>query len=135
MTKRILMCDDESHILHAAEIKFRRAGFDLRTASDGQEAWEILHDEQWLPNVLITDCQMPRLDGIGLCQRCREHEQTRDLPILMLTAKGLELPHDEFAEKYHVLGVFPKPFSPRELLQCVQQIVETGTCTIPKVYF
>ncbi len=53
----------------------------------------------------------------------------------MLTAKGLELPHDEFAEKYHVLGVFPKPFSPRELLQCVQQIVETGTCTIPKVYF
>ncbi|NIO34271.1 MAG: response regulator, partial [Planctomycetales bacterium] len=62
-------------------------------------------------------------------------EQTRDLPILMLTAKGLELPHDEFAEKYHVLGVFPKPFSPRELLQCVQQIVETGTCTIPKVYF
>jgi two-component system alkaline phosphatase synthesis response regulator PhoP len=134
MIKRILMCDDECHILHAAEIKFCRAGFEIRTADDGQEAWEILYDEGWMPDVLITDCQMPRLDGIGLCQRCRAHEATRDLPILMLTAKGLELPHDQLATQLNVLAVLGKPFSPRELLHCVQQIIETGRCTIPKAY-
>ena len=127
MKKRILLCDDESFILHAAEIKFRRVGFDVRCASDGEEAWEIMQD--WLPDVLITDCQMPRLDGVGLCHRCRQHDTTRDVPVLMLTAKGFELSHDELADKLGVIAVIPKPFSPRELVHCVEQIIETGTCS------
>jgi CheY-like chemotaxis protein len=87
-----------------------------------------------MPHVLITDCQMPRLDGIGLCQRCRAHEETRNLPILMLTAKGLELPHGECVDQLGVLGILSKPFSHRELLQCVEQVIETGSCKVPKVY-
>ncbi len=124
MSHRILLCDDEIHILRAAEFKFARAGYEVHCANNGQEAWdEIL---RWMPDVLVTDCQMPRLDGLGLCKRLREHEETRHLPVLMLTAKGYELSHQELAEEYGILAVLAKPFSPRELLRCVEEICQTG---------
>jgi two-component system alkaline phosphatase synthesis response regulator PhoP len=121
MAKRVLLCDDEIHILRAAEFKLRRAGYDVRIAGDGQEAWEAIRQER--PDVLITDCQMPRLDGFGLVQRIREDPDTRDLPVLMLTAKGYELSQDELAAKWNVAGVIAKPFSPRELLRMVEKIL------------
>lgn len=122
MSKRILLCDDEIHIIKAAEIKFCRAGFDVRCASDGQMAWEIM--QEWLPHILVTDCQMPRLNGIELCRRCRQHEATQSLPIVMLTAKGYELPRDELCREFRLTAILPKPFSPRELVQTVERILE-----------
>ena len=125
MPKRVLLCDDEIHILRAAEFKLKRAGYDVEIASDGQEAWERI--EARLPDILITDCQMPRLDGFGLTRRVRENPETRDLPVLMLTAKGYELSHEELAEKWNVIAVIAKPFSPRELLQTVDRILDQQT--------
>jgi len=128
MSKRILLCDDEIHIIKAAEIKFTRAGFEVRCAGDGQSGWEII--EQWLPDILITDCQMPRLNGIELSRRCREHERTRELPIVMLTAKGYELPKEELCREFNLTAVLPKPFSPRELVQTVERILEQAGATV-----
>ena len=125
MPKRILLCDDEIHILRAAEFKLRRAGFDVEIAGDGQEAWERIAVQR--PDILITDCQMPRLDGLGLTRRVRDNPETRDLPVLMLTAKGYELSHEELAEKWNVIAVIAKPFSPRELLQTVDRILDRQT--------
>lgn len=122
MPKRILLCDDEIHILRAAEFKLKRAGYEVRVASDGQEAWELIEEEA--PDMLVTDYQMPRMDGFELTQRVRENAATRDLPILMLTAKGFEISHEEMAEKWNVMRVVAKPFSPRELLQTVERILE-----------
>ena len=122
MTKRILLCDDEIHIIKAAEIKFRRAGFDVRCANDGEMAWETI--SEWMPDVLVIDCQMPRLNGIELCRRCREHEATRALPIVMLTAKGYELPREQMCREFQLTAILPKPFSPRELVQTVERILE-----------
>ena len=122
MTKRILLCDDEIHILRAAEFKLKKAGYDVRIASDGQEAWEAIQQEK--PDILITDCQMPRMDGFGLVQKVRENPQTADLPIFMLTAKGFELSHAEMADKWKVMAVIAKPFSPRELLQRVNAVLQ-----------
>jgi DNA-binding response OmpR family regulator len=122
-TKRVLLCDDEIHILRAAEFKVARAGFEVRLASNGLEALEEI--ERFDPHILVTDCQMPRLDGLGLCRRLRENPQSRDLPVLMLTAKGFELSHEELREQYGIIAVLAKPFSPRELLQRIQQILET----------
>ncbi len=122
MGKRVLLCDDEIHILRAAEFKLKRAGYDVRIAGDGEEAWEAVQQQK--PDILITDYQMPRLDGFGLVQRLRENPETEDLPVLMLTAKGFELSHDELAERLNVIAVIAKPFSPRELLQSVNEILE-----------
>lgn len=122
MGKRVLLCDDEIHILRAAEYKLKRAGYDVRTASDGQEGWEAIEAQK--PDIVITDFQMPRLDGFGLVQRIRENPETRDIPVLMLTAKGFELNHDEVARKWDVVAVIAKPFSPRELLRSVDQVLD-----------
>src|SRR5687768_6128725 len=89
MTKRLLLCDDEVHILRAAEFKLKRVGYDVRSCFDGQEALEaILADP---PDMVVTDYQMPRMDGLQLIARLREEKSTAHLPIMLLTAKGLEL--------------------------------------------
>lgn len=121
MSRSILLCDDEIHILRAAEIKFTHAGFDVRTAGDGEEAWQKIAERR--PDVVVTDCQMPRLDGLGLIRRLRETPETKTLPVLMLTGKGFELPADQLAREWNVSGVMAKPFSPRELLQTVEKIL------------
>lgn len=121
MTKKVLLCDDEIHILRAAELKVSKAGYDVRIARDGQEAWEMIQQE--LPDVLVTDVQMPRVDGFELSRRIRGQQSTRELPILMLTAKGFELEQQELAEQWGILEILPKPFSPRELVRTIDDIV------------
>lgn len=120
MSARVLMCDDEIHILRAAEFKIARAGFQVRCACDGLAAWEAIQEER--PDMLITDIQMPRLDGPGLIQRLREDPATRELPVIVLSAKGFEVSPQELAEKWGVIAVLGKPFSPRELLRLVEEI-------------
>jgi two-component system alkaline phosphatase synthesis response regulator PhoP len=129
MSHCVLLCDDEIHILRASEFKFRRAGYEVICASDGQDAWEKIQER--CPDLLITDCQMPRMDGFGLIEKLRENEATRDLPVLMLTAKGFEKGHLETADRLGVAKVVPKPFSPRQLLEYVETILagETIACT------
>ena len=128
MSKHILLCDDEIHILRAAEFKLKKAGYDVRIAGDGQEAWEAIQERK--PDILITDYQMPRLDGLGLVQKVRENPATADLPVFMLTAKGYELSHDDLAAKWNVMAVIAKPFSPRELLQRVNGVLQEEAVTV-----
>jgi DNA-binding response OmpR family regulator len=127
MAKRVMLCDDEIHIVRAAEFKLKKAGYDVDIAADGEEAWAAIQVHK--PDLLITDCQMPRLDGFGLVRRLREHPDTADLPVFMLTAKGFELSHEELAGKWRVMAVIAKPFSPRELLQKVNAVLgEASVC-------
>ncbi|MCG8583308.1 MAG: response regulator [Pirellulales bacterium] len=121
MSKCILLCDDEVHILRASEFKFRRAGYDVICASDGQDAWEKIQER--CPDILVSDCQMPRMDGFQLIEKLRDNEATRDLPVMMLTAKGFESGHLETAERLGVATVLPKPFSPRQLLETVERML------------
>lgn len=117
----ILLCDDEVHILRAAEFKFQRAGFDVVTAADGEAAWQAI--QQRKPDIVVSDYQMPRLDGFGLVQRLRSQPETADLPIILLTAKGFELSHEELRGRWNVAAVLAKPFSPKELLARVEQVL------------
>lgn len=124
----LLLCDDEVHILRAAEFKLKRAGYVVRTAFDGQEAWEAMQAE--LPDMLITDYQMPRLDGLQLIARCRDSAATATLPIMLLTAKGMELDQPGLIAKFKLAAIFSKPFSPRELQSRAEQVV--GKAAIPR---
>lgn len=116
----ILLCDDEIHILRAAEFKLQRGGYEVRIATDGEEGWEAIRASK--PELLITDCQMPRLDGLGLAKRLREHTEYRDLPIFLLTGKGFELDSKELAATLGITRLIAKPFSPREVLQWVNEV-------------
>jgi two-component system, OmpR family, alkaline phosphatase synthesis response regulator PhoP len=127
MTYRVLLCDDEVPILRAAEFKIRKAGHKVRIASDGEEAWTLIQEE--IPDILVTDCQMPRLDGLGLVRRLRDCDATRHLPVLMLTAKGLELDAAELAREWNVIELIGKPFSPRGLLDTITRVLSQQTVT------
>jgi two-component system alkaline phosphatase synthesis response regulator PhoP len=118
---RLLLCDDEVHILRAAAFKLSRAGYQVECAGDGQEAWEAI--ERQRPDMLVTDCQMPRLNGLELIERVRNEPTLKDLPIIMLTAKGLELSQCELAERWNVRAILGKPFSPRELLHTIENLL------------
>lgn len=129
MTKRILLCDDELHILRAAEFKFSRAGYQVICASNGEEAWSIIDRDP--PDVLVTDCQMPLLNGLDLARRIKDHPATCNLPVIMLSAKGFELSAEQLREEYGIVKLLCKPFSPRELFGLVESILEgtEETCT------
>lgn len=128
MSDKILLCDDEPYILRAAQIKLQRNGLEVRTAFDGEEGWRIL--QEWTPDLMVTDYQMPRLDGLGLIARCRQHEATRELKIIMLTAKGYELSEAAIVEQFAISMLLRKPFSPRELLSRVQELLQTSAVSI-----
>lgn len=128
MQKRILLCDDELHILRAAEFKFSRAGYHVQCASNGEEAWA--HIELQVPDVLVTDCQMPKLTGLELAQRIKNHPRTNHLPVIMLSAKGFELSPTQLREEYGIVRLLCKPFSPRELFGVVDAILEGNLDTL-----
>jgi DNA-binding response OmpR family regulator len=121
MPKRILLCDDEMHILRAAEFKFKRAGYDVLLACDGQEGWEQVARQK--PDIVVTDCQMPRLNGLQLAERIRSTPETSDLPVIMLSAKGFELSPQELRERFGIRCLMAKPFSPRELFARVEAVL------------
>jgi DNA-binding response OmpR family regulator len=121
MAKRILLCDDEMHILRAAEFKFKRAGYDVVCASDGQEGWEQVLALR--PDIVVTDCQMPRLNGLQLAERIKSTPETSALPVIMLSAKGFELSSQELREQFGIRCLMAKPFSPRELFARVEAVL------------
>jgi two-component system, OmpR family, alkaline phosphatase synthesis response regulator PhoP len=121
MSKRILLSDDEIHIVRAMEFKLKKGGYEVEITSDGEEAWEAI--QKCKPDLLITDCQMPRLSGLELIKRLRSNSQTADIPVFMLTAKGYELSQELLFDQLRVLRVIAKPFSPRELLRDVDAVM------------
>lgn len=123
MSLHIHCCDDEPHIVLAVSLKFTKAGFQVTSDTDGEAAWEsILRDP---PQLLVTDMQMPRLDGLGLIQRMRTHPELKDIPTILLTGKGFELEEDELRSEFGVHKVLCKPFSPRELLSVANSLLGT----------
>lgn len=121
MRHRILLVDDELHIRRAAEFKLKRE-FEVSCAEDGQEAWEMVLEV--CPDLLITDLQMPRMNGLELIERIRGCETAADLPVILLTAKGFELQHDEIFDKLKIFRLVSKPFSPRELCKLAHAALE-----------
>ena len=119
-TKRIIAADDEAHILHIVSMKLRNAGYEVLTAMDGEEALDLCQTEN--PDMLITDYQMPYMSGLELCKALRSDDVTKDIPALMLTARGFDIESDEMVEA-GISAVLAKPFSPREVLQRVKELI------------
>ena len=117
----VAFVDDEENLRKTVALAIRKDGYRAETFADGLEAWESF--DRGLPDLVVLDVVMPRLDGLGLVKKVRENPETADLPIFMLTAKGFELSHDELAARWNVMAVIAKPFSPRDLLQRVDGVL------------
>lgn len=115
--KTILVADDESHILAVVSLKLRNAGFNVITANDGQEAFDLALKHK--PELVITDFHMPGLSGLELCQKLKTH---MTVPAIMLTARGYRLEPADTAES-GIHRMMNKPFSPRQLLTAVNEVL------------
>jgi two-component system alkaline phosphatase synthesis response regulator PhoP len=122
MARTILIVDDESHILQVLSIKLRNAGYEVLTAADGEEAFELACNES--PALIITDFQMPYMTGLELCRSLAGHEKTTSIPVVMLTARGYAL-DDEDLKIGNIRDVLSKPFSPRAVLQKVEALLNS----------
>ena len=120
----ILVADDESHIVQVLALKFRNAGHDVIEATDGEEALNLVRGHH--PDVVVTDMQMPFMNGIELAGAMLDDPGTASIPVLILTARGWAM--DEcIATLSNVKSVQSKPFSPREILSLVEGLVDSGT--------
>lgn len=124
MTRSILIADDEPNILISLEYLMKREGYTVSVARDGEEAIAaILRDR---PALVLLDVMMPKKSGFEVCQEVRANDAVKDTLILMLTAKGRETDIAKGlgsgADAY-----ITKPFSTKELVQKVRQMLEGGT--------
>ncbi len=126
---KILIVDDEASIRLILKTRLSMIGYDVVTAADGEEALDVFRQE--VPDLVVLDVMMPKLDGFGVCQALRKDS---GVPIIMLTAIanvkdriiGLELGADDY---------LVKPFSPKELesrIRCIlRRVKKTTTKSVP----
>lgn len=122
--KKVLIADDEIHIVQVVSIKLRNNGFDVLTAENGQAAYRLACDEE--PDLIVTDYQMPEMSGIELIESIRKNPDLADTPVVMLTARGFAIDEQQ-KEELNISACLSKPFSPRELLQSVTEIITQKT--------
>lgn len=119
---KILIADDESHILNVVALKLRNAGHEVITACDGADAYAKAVAEA--PAVFVTDFHMPVMSGIDVCRRLRDETEFR-APAVLLTARSNDL-DPTLLEAAGIVAVLSKPFSPRELLGTVNAALEAA---------
>jgi DNA-binding response OmpR family regulator len=121
MSAAIVIADDEPNILISLEFLFKRAGYQVTLARDGQEALDAIVRER--PALALLDVMMPHKSGLEVCQAVRADDSLQATRILMLTAKGRETD----VAKGLALGAdgyMTKPFSTKELAQKVKDMLE-----------
>ena len=126
MPYRLLLCDDEFPITKAASLKLNKAGHETTIRHDGEAGWAAYQAAR--PDLLVTDLQMPRLDGLGLIRRIRASGD--GLPVILLTAKGYELDEQTLRSEFGEFRLFTKPFSPRELADAVGEMLSAKPAAV-----
>jgi len=115
-----LVADDESDVRGLIVYRLSRSGYQVVEAVDGEEALALALD--LVPDLAVLDVMMPKLDGLEVTRRLRQHEQTRDVPVILLTARAQEA---DVARGFEVGAddYLKKPFDPDELLARVRAVI------------
>ena len=120
MTPHVLVVEDEDSLATLLQYNLQKEGYDVALAGDGEEAL-LLVDER-LPDLIVLDWMLPKISGIEVCRRLRQRNETRNVPIIMLTARGEESDRvrglDTGADDYVV-----KPFSMTELTARIRAVL------------
>ncbi|GBC98139.1 Alkaline phosphatase synthesis transcriptional regulatory protein PhoP [bacterium HR17] len=120
--KRVLVVDDERHIVRLVQVNLERQGYEVLTAYDGVECLEKAKAEK--PDLIVLDVMMPRMDGFEALQRLKSDPETNHIPVIMLTARA----QDRDVLQGYTYGAdlyLTKPFSPLELISLVKRVFES----------
>ncbi len=115
-TAKIMIVDDEFYISRSLAFMLEKEGFDCTTATDGEEALELVAQEK--PDIMFLDINMPNKNGYEVCQEIKGNPDTRDIVIIMLTAKG----QVEFEDKSFQAGAddfLLKPYDPNLVMAMI----------------
>jgi len=117
---RILVVDDEIYIVHILDFSLGMEGYEVLTALDGEQALERVRSDK--PDLIVLDIMMPKLDGYEVCRAVKSNPETRNIPVILLSAKGRNVDQkmgfDVGADDY-----ITKPFSPRKLVERINAIL------------
>ena len=117
---KVLIVDDEPNILLSLQFLMKKAGYDVRTAKDGEQALAEVAREK--PDIVLLDVMMPKLDGFSVCQRIKSDPALAGVRVVMLTARG----RDVEREKGLSLGAddyITKPFSTKDAIDRVAALL------------
>jgi len=112
----VVLVDDEPHITHMVARKLMQCGYTVHTAMDGQQGLELILEV--MPDLVVTDLQMPYMSGIELSARLWESEKTKDIPVIMLTARGFAI-EDQVRELGNIRSLLSKPFGTKALIELI----------------
>ena len=115
----VLVVDDALSVRNTLQQLVEDAGFRVQTARDGLEAIHALHT--FKPQVVLTDLEMPNMNGVELTMSLRGRDETRNLPIIMVTSRSQDK-HRELAERAGVNFYITKPYNEAELLQAIRKV-------------
>lgn len=120
MKLHILIVEDEAALVELLRYNFEQEGFRTSAAADGEEALVMVSEDP--PDIVVLDWMLPLMSGLDVCRQLRRRPETRNIPIIMLTARGEEADRirglNSGADDY-----IPKPFSPRELVARVRAVL------------
>jgi CheY-like chemotaxis protein len=119
--KRVLIVDDNVALARVTQFAMQGAGFETQIAGNGRKALDLARAAQF--DVVITDQQMPEMTGLELCRELRQLPEYADCPIVLLTAKGLELELPRLRDELGIDATFPKPFSPSAVVRAVSELL------------
>jgi DNA-binding response OmpR family regulator len=117
--KKVLIADDEIYMVRLLEMTFKKGGFEVVSCRDGNEALAAAAVQ---PQLIVLDVIMPGLDGLGALRQLKENPATKNIPVVVLSAKGHALTRVE-AELAGAAIFLTKPFSPNQLLGEVKKIL------------
>lgn len=124
MSKKILIVEDDASISRLIEYNLEKAGYKPKVCDNGEKALEVILRNQY--DMILLDIMLPGIDGLEVCRKIRQSSSNKNIPIIMVTAKGEEIDKIVGFE----LGVddyMVKPFSPRELILRVKAIFKRTT--------
>ncbi|QDU81894.1 Alkaline phosphatase synthesis transcriptional regulatory protein PhoP [Polystyrenella longa] len=117
--QRILVVEDNKAMSSVLRFNIQRAGYEVFVANNGVEGLEIIN--QHAIEFIISDYQMPQMGGYDFALQMRKTPGYESVPLAMCSAKGFELNPDELSEKLQVIKLFYKPFSPREIVNFINE--------------
>lgn len=123
----ILVAEDERVMSDVIRFNLLRAGYAVSVARNGEDAWEQLREKSC--QLLLTDFQMPRMTGVELCRKLRSEFPEWPLPVVLLSARGLELNAAALQSELGFSAILFKPFSPRELVHVVADSLAKSICS------
>jgi CheY-like chemotaxis protein len=124
---KILVCEDNVALSGVICFNLVRAGFDVTSVANGRLALEALEKGSF--DLVLSDQQMPMMTGIQLCENIRQLPAHRSTPFILLTAKCMEIDFVRLQQKLGVSAALPKPFSPSELVNCIEEALAVGSKT------